>query len=54
MLEPHNRHIIKTLDKMQGQMTAMQEQLKDGFAAQAERHNDLMIRVVKLECNGQS
>jgi len=34
-------------------LVTMQEQIKEGFAAQAERHNELMVRVDKLERNGQ-
>ena len=48
--------ILKRMDSMQQQMVAMQQQMatqqqemRDGFAAQAERHNELMIRVDRLE-----
>ncbi len=34
---------------MQQQMNTMQQQMVDGFAAQAERHNELMLRVDRLE-----
>ena len=35
-------------------LVTMQEQIKDGFAAQAERLNELMMRVDKLEGRGQN
>ena len=46
-VETTQQAIINKLD-------AMQEQIKDGFAAQAERLNELMVRVDKLERNGQN
>jgi len=43
------REIINALQSMQQQMQSMQQQISDGFAAQAERHNELMVRVERLE-----
>lgn len=41
--------VLKQMATMQQQMVAMQQQMADGFAAQAERHNELMLRVDRLE-----
>jgi|GEM_PF-1670449 len=38
---------------MRQEMATMRQETADGFAAQAERHNELMVRVDKLERNGQ-
>jgi hypothetical protein len=40
-------NVLKTLGEIQ-------QQIADGFAAQAERHNELMARVGKLESSGQN
>ncbi len=39
----------QTMQTMQQTMQTMQQQITDGFAAQAERHNELMMRVERLE-----
>ena len=41
-VETTQQTIIDTLQNMQ-------QQISDGFAAQAERHNELMVRVERLE-----
>ena len=41
--------IIATLNDMRQEMKDMRQEMADGFAAQAERHNELMVRVDKLE-----
>ena len=50
------RDMISTMQAMQQAMQAMQQEsremrqeMRDGFAAQAERHNELMVRVDKIE-----
>ena len=45
-VETTQQAIITTLNEMR-------QEMRDGFAAQAERHNELMIRVDKLERNQQ-
>lgn len=39
----------QTADSLQQQMAALQQEMREGFAAQAERHNELMVRVERLE-----
>ena len=53
--------IIATLNDMRQEMKDMRQEMKDmrqemadGFAAQAERHNELMMRVDKLEGRQQN
>jgi hypothetical protein len=35
-------------------LSDMRQELREGFATQAERHNEFMMRVDKLERNQQS
>jgi len=39
---------------MRQEMATMRQEMADGFAAQAERHNELMMRVDKLEGRQQN
>jgi len=43
-VETTQNAIIKSLEEMH-------QEMREGFAAQAERHNELMVRVEKLERN---
>ncbi len=49
--ENTQRVIIDTQREIIATMQRMQQQITDGFAAQAERHNELMVRVERLERN---
>ncbi len=40
-----------TMQTLQATQQAMQQEMREGFAAQAERHNELMVRVERLERN---
>lgn len=39
------------IGELRQEMTDLRAEMRDGFAAQAERHNELMQRVVRLEGN---
>jgi DNA-binding FrmR family transcriptional regulator len=41
--------VLNQMAAMRQEMAAMQQEMRDGFAAQAERHNELMLRVERLE-----
>ncbi len=41
----------QTMQTLQATQQAMQQEMREGFAAQAERHNELMVRVERLERN---
>ncbi len=43
------RTLQQTIQTMQQTIQTMQQQIADGFAEQAERHNELMLRVERLE-----
>ena len=43
------RSSIETMQTLQATMQAIQQEMREGFAAQAERHNELMVRVERLE-----
>ena len=46
--------IAKQVAEINGQIATMQQKMTSEFATQAERHNELMARVGKLERNEQS
>ncbi len=50
-VESTQRVIIDTQREIIASLQSMQQQMSDGFAAQAERHNELMVRVERLERN---
>ena len=46
--------IMSSLGELHQNMATMRQEMADGFAAQAERHNELMMRVDKLEGRQQN
>ena len=43
------RDMVTTMQAIQTTMQTMQQHIDDGFAKQEERHNELMVRVNKIE-----
>ena len=48
-VETTQKVIIEMQRDMLSTMQAMRQEMREGFVAQAERHNELMVRVDKIE-----
>jgi phage-related tail protein len=43
------QNLVAAQQNIVATLQSLQQQVSDGFAAQAERHNELMVRVERLE-----
>ena len=49
MMQQDAHEMRQEMHAMRQEMREIRQEMRDGFAAQAERHNELMVRVDKIE-----